>query len=132
MTDNNNTSKDTLVKNKPESQEQYPVFQPAVDIQEEDSTFELNVEMPGVDDSSVEITVEKNRLTIHGTVDKPDYDGLTPLHTEYRIGDYERSFTISDDIDLDSIEATVRNGLLTVRMKRHQPAGPQKVAVKAG
>jgi HSP20 family protein len=110
---------------------QCPVFQPAVDIRETDSGVDLFVEMPGVDDSNVDVTLENNRLTIHGSVEAPSFDGLAAVRTEYQVGNYERSFAISEEIDQSSIDATVRNGLLTIHLQRRKEAGPQKVNVKA-
>lgn len=107
-----------------------PEFRPAVNILASEQAFELSVEMPGVDEEGVDVTIEKNVLTIRGRVQPPQFDGLSPIHREYGVGDYRRSFTLAEDIDPDTVEAEIRNGLLTLKLTRRQPAGPKKVKIK--
>ena len=62
--------------------------------------------MPGVDETSVDITLEKNVLTISGYVEPMQPEGYSLARVEYNIGDFERAFTLSDKIDRDGIGAT--------------------------
>ncbi len=79
------------------------VYVPKVDIYETVDATVLIADMPGVDENSVDITLEKNILTITGAV-KPDvYGGRSMAYAEYDVGDYERAFTISDEIDREKI-----------------------------
>lgn len=104
---------------------------PPVDILASETGFEVTVEMPGVDESGVDVTIEKNVLTIRGKAELPVHEGLSATHREFGIGDLRRSFTLSDDIDPDSVDAEMRNGLLTLKLSRRQPAGPKKVKIKS-
>ena len=88
--------------------------------------------MPGVDESSVDITLEKNLLTIKGYVDAVVPEGYTLAYAEYEVGDYERSFTLSDEIDREHIEAEVKDGVLHLRLPKAEPVMARKIAVKAG
>ena len=70
-------------------------FLPVTDIFETDDALRVILEMPGVDRESVDVRVENDVLTIEGQVDFAKYQGLTPLYTEYNVGNYARSFELS-------------------------------------
>jgi HSP20 family molecular chaperone IbpA len=107
------------------------VFIPRTDIYETDEDIILIADMPGVGKECVDITLEKNVLTIKGTVEEETTDKYAPSFVEYETGDYERSFNISTYIDRDAIEATMKNGVLRVRLPKAGPAKTQKISVKA-
>jgi HSP20 family molecular chaperone IbpA len=108
------------------------VFRPQVDIVEKDEAIFLIVDMPGVDEQRVELSVEKDVMTLHGTVAPPAFDGLTLAYGEYRVGDYRRSFQLSNEIDRAGVEATVRHGVLTVKLPKAKHALNTKIPVTAG
>lgn len=107
------------------------VFRPRVDIIENDQSIVLLVDMPGVDENSTDITLEKNVLTIRGTVDTPGPDGFRLAYAEYEIGDYERTFTLSDEIDQNKIDASVKDGVLRLTLPKSERMQAKKIAVKA-
>jgi HSP20 family molecular chaperone IbpA len=86
------------------------VFVPLVDIRETDNAIVLTADMPGVDEKSVDITLEKNVLTIDGRVDMVTPDGHQLSYMEYETGDFQRAFTLSDEINREGIEAQVKDG----------------------
>ena len=106
-------------------------FIPRVDIYETKEAIFLIADMPGVDEKTVEIELEKNILTITGRVE----DGMAKDHnlifSEYEVGDYERSFTLSDEIDRDKINATVKQGVLRLELPKAEKVKPKKIAIKA-
>ncbi|MDX1614930.1 MAG: Hsp20/alpha crystallin family protein [Candidatus Promineifilaceae bacterium] len=106
-------------------------FIPSVDIYETEDTVFLLADMPGVDDESIDITLEKNVLTIRGEVEAQSPDEHEPAYSEYRVGDYERTFTLSDEVDRDRIEATMKNGVLRLRLPKAEEAKTRKILVKA-
>ncbi len=108
------------------------VFRPQVDIVEKKKEIVVTADMPGVDEKSVDINLEKNILTIFGAVEEDSLTKHQPDYAEYGIGDYERVFTLSDEIDRDRIQATVRNGVLKVILPKAEAAKSRKIAVKAG
>jgi len=108
------------------------VYVPAVDILENDQSLLLVSEMPGVDDAGVDVTIEKNILTIKGTVSDHVPQGYKLSYEEYGIGDYERSFTLPNEIDRDGVEATIKNGVLKLTLPKVKQAATRKVAVTAG
>ncbi|MDD5476413.1 MAG: Hsp20/alpha crystallin family protein, partial [Syntrophales bacterium] len=87
-----------------------PVYVPRVDILESTESITLMADMPGVDEQSVDIVIEKDVLTINGSVEPAYHKNYRMIHAEYDTGDYRRTFTLTDVIDHERIEATVKNG----------------------
>lgn len=106
------------------------VYTPAVDIVEKTKEIIVLADMPGVDDKSIDITLEKNVLTIYGKVDLDLPEKYRASYVEYGIGDYRRSFTLSNEIDRECIEATVRNGVLKLVLPKAEAAKTKKIEVK--
>ena len=108
------------------------IYVPRVDIYETDEDVFVAADVPGVDKSSMSITLEKNILTLEGQVDVSDPDNFDLVYSEYGVGDYRRSFTLSEEIDRDKIEASINGGVLRLRLPKAGPAKARKIAVKAG
>lgn len=109
-----------------------PVYRPHADIIDSDSEVILRVNLPGVNEERTELTLEKNVLTIRGHAQVPHYEGFELAYGEYGVGDFERSFKLSDEIDREGIEASVKQGVLTVHLPKVKQARTQKIAVSAG
>ena len=107
-------------------------FVPRVDIYETDDQIVLVADMPGVNQDSVEITLEKSMLTINGYVEPEAPEGYDIAYAEYDVGDFERSFRLSNQIDQAKIEASVKDGVLHLVLPKIGPAKARKIAVKAG
>jgi HSP20 family molecular chaperone IbpA len=105
-------------------------YVPRVDIYETDDAIILLTDMPGVNENSVDITLEKNVLTINGYVNAASPDNYSLSYAEYESGDYERSFNLSNEIDRENIEATVKNGVLRLQLPKAAPAKTRKITVK--
>jgi HSP20 family molecular chaperone IbpA len=95
------------------------------------SAVVLLADVPGVDESHLDITLDKNVLTIRGRVEAPSHQGYTPLRAEYGIGDFERVFTVSDDVNRDAIEATVKDGVLELKLPKTAQSARRKINVVA-
>jgi HSP20 family protein len=106
-------------------------FIPRTDILSAVDEITLLADMPGVDEHSLDITLDKNLLTIHGQVANQDLEGYKPVYSEYRVGDYERAFTLSDEIDRDKIEALLVNGVLQLKLIKSESAKARKIKVRA-
>lgn len=107
-----------------------PAFVPRTDIYETNDKIVVVADMPGVDAEGVDITLEKNVLTINGYVEPTKPENYTLAYAEYRVGDYERSFSLSNEIDQGKIEATMKNGVLYLDLPKVAPT-TKKIAVKA-
>jgi HSP20 family protein len=105
-------------------------FTPRADIYETKDDIVILADMPGVDDKSVDITLEKDVLTLRGSMAPTKEDGFTTGHFEYAEGNYERAFTLGDALDREHIQAAVKNGVLRVVLPKAGPAKTQKIEVK--
>ena len=106
------------------------VFSPAVDILETTNELKLYADMPGVDQKSIHITIDQNVLTIQGDVDTTPVEGYQLEYQEYDVGDYQRSFTLTDTVDQDKITANYKNGVLELVLPKAEEAKPKKIEVK--
>ena len=106
-------------------------FSPAVDIYDSDTELVLLADMPGVAQDQVEIDLRDNILTIMGRVAEESGDSH-PLLTEYRCGNYFRTFRISEIVDQDKITASIADGVLKVVLPKVQKAIPRKITITEG
>jgi HSP20 family protein len=107
------------------------VYVPRADISETEETLQVVLDMPGVDEAGLDLTLEKDVLTVRGSVDPQVPEGYSPIYLEYESGDYERAFTLGREIDQERIEASLRDGVLTVTLPKAGPARTRKIEVKA-
>jgi HSP20 family protein len=103
-------------------------FSPQVDIWEDEKGLTVVADMPGVTAQGLNIDLNENVLTIHGQV-APVYEGLKILNQEFDVGDYFRQFKLSEEIDKDSIAASIKDGVLKVILPKLAPAQPRKITV---
>jgi HSP20 family protein len=107
------------------------IFTPHVDIVERKNDIVVIADMPGVDENSIDITLEKNVLTIYGAVEADIPENHRLFLSEYGIGDYQRVFTLSDEVDRERIQASVNNGVLRLVLPKAEEAKTRKIQVKA-
>ncbi len=102
---------------------------PPIDIFETPEGLILRADLPGVTVDSLELQVQDNKLTLFGRVqmDLPDEEKL--VHQEYQVGDFLRSFIISDDVDHDRITAKLNDGVLELSLPRSQRGEPRRIEV---
>ena len=127
-----------LQKTAPESVEktertrERQVFSPRADIYETAEAIVVVADMPGVKEDAVDITLEKNVLTIQGGVETPAREGYRLTYGEFEIGDYERSFVLSAGVDRDKIQAKMKDGVLHLLLPKSSEMAARKIPVKAG
>ena len=112
-----------------ESTRNVPIFVPAVDIYETESALTLVADMPGASMETITIDLNNDQLTIKGTAALEDGNGKVVLR-EYAVGDYYRQFTLSNAIDREKIEASLRDGVLRVVLPKVEAAKPRRITVK--
>ena len=105
-------------------------FIPKVDIYETEDAVVLVADMPGVDADSVDITLEKNILTISGNVSDGEREGYGLAYSEYREGDYERTFSLSNEVDRSKIGATMKDGVLKLTLPKAEEMKTRRIAVR--
>ena len=104
-------------------------YVPTSDIFEAEKALTVVLEMPGVDKANVDVGVEAGVLTIEGRVDFSKYESIKPVYTEYNVGHYRRSFSLSNAIDQDRIAADMKDGVLTVTLPKAEKANPRKITI---
>jgi HSP20 family protein len=104
-------------------------FVPTADIYEDRDSLKVILEMPGVEKGNIEVRVEEGVLFVEGRLDLSKYRGLQPLYTEYNIGNYARSFRLSNAIDQDKIGAELKDGVLSLTLPKAEKAKPRTIQV---
>jgi len=105
-------------------------FRPRIDIFETDEQLVLYGDLPGVAPDMLDIEFENGVLTIHGKVDRR-HDVAQSLYREYGVGDYYRTFNVSEVIDSTKITAELKNGVLMVRLPKSDAVKPRRIEVRA-
>jgi HSP20 family protein len=108
------------------------VFRPDVDILERPDAYVIYADLPGVDEKSVQVRVEKDMLTLDAQLATLPGTDWRPVHSEYRIGSFHREFRISDQLDVDAVSATMRDGVLELRVPKSERRRPRAIEVRAG
>ena len=107
------------------------IYTPATDIYETEDHVVLTADMPGVAPEDVDIRLERNVLTIRGRLAAEAHAGYRRIHVEYGEGDYERAFSLSEEIDRDRIEASHKDGVLTLTMPKAEAAKTRRIKVRS-
>ncbi len=106
-------------------------FRPPVDIIEMKDELLLVGDLPGATSESIEIDFEDGLLTIEGTVPARYSEKMNFLLAEYGVGNFHRSFRVSEQIDGSRINAEYTAGVLTVHLPKAEAAKPRKIQVQA-
>ncbi|MFY9253780.1 MAG: Hsp20/alpha crystallin family protein [Fuerstiella sp.] len=104
------------------------LFNPPIDIYETAEGLVLYADLPGVNAEGLDLQIQDNRLALFGrvkTVAQPE--GI--VHEEYKVGDFLRSFILSDDVDHEHISARLNNGVLRVELPRASRTEPRRIEV---
>ena len=132
MSDNTlQVEKNEIVDQEMEQTRDRRVFSPFTDIYENDEEITLIVDLPGVDEKNIDITLEKDVLTIDATVEPAEMEGFSLAYAEYGIGDFHRKFRLTKMVDQDNINAELKDGVLTLTLSKAKYAKTKKIEVKA-
>jgi HSP20 family molecular chaperone IbpA len=104
---------------------------PPTDIYETEAGLVLLIDLPGVARDGVDVNLEQRVLTIRAQAQPDAPSDFSLAHGEFRLGEYERSFTVSEAIDRDRIIAALKHGVLKVVLPKAQPASARKISVTA-
>jgi HSP20 family molecular chaperone IbpA len=108
-----------------------PAMVPSVDVLENEGGILVKADLPGISRDSLHIRVDGETLTIEGQVSLGDIPGLDPVYAEIRTAQYKRSFVLSRDLDTSKIDASMKNGVLTLTVPKLEQAKPRRIAVRA-
>lgn len=109
-----------------------PVYRPRVEVRENDQFLTLLVEMPGVGENQVDVTLERNLLTVRGCVEPVTFEGFEAAWSEYAEGNYERTFKLHTEINRENLEARMKDGILMINLPKVEQARETKIKVVAG
>ena len=102
-----------------------------VDAYRQEDRFWLHVDLPGVDQDSIDLEVEKNTLTITAERKWENTDEMTILMSERPQGTFSRQFFLGEGLDADNIEAGYDAGVLTISIPVAEKAKPRKITIGA-
>jgi HSP20 family protein len=114
--------------------ESFGAFTPTVDVSENDNEIRVAAELPGLADDDIDVSLEHNVLTISGEKKHESEDKGENYHRiERSYGTFRRSIALPEGIDADKVDATFKNGVLTVTLPKTPEARKEvkKIAVKA-
>jgi HSP20 family protein len=122
------TQLETTRDNRPGQVEQF--VQPRASVYEHEDSVILELEMPGVARDKIDVTVERDELTVTGWRQQEDLSGLEILHRERIPLHYRRSFVLSDRINTGAIGASCNDGVLRLTLPKSEGAKPRKIAIE--
>lgn len=106
---------------------------PAMDITEDEASFKLTAELPGLTEKDVQVALSSDTITIKGEKRQEREQKEKNYHlSERSYGEFQRSFVLPGGVDRDKVSAAFVNGVLTVTLPKTIPAAPKKIDVKPG
>ena len=106
------------------------VLRPPIDISEDAEGITLVADMPGVSKEHLNLKVDSDSLTLEGEVGIEMPEGMEALYADMRSTRYERSFTLSGELATDEIDATLQDGVLSVRIPKRAEMRPRKIEIR--
>ena len=108
-------------------------FVPAVDVYEDEHSFQLKLEVPGIDEKDLDIRVENNVLSVSGERKFEKEEKEENFHrVERRYGSFIRSFTLPNTVNTEDIRADYDQGVLKIRLAKRAEAKPKQIKVNVG
>ena len=105
-------------------------FAPPVDVYEDEHNITLKIEVPGIDEKDINVSIENNTLTVHGERRFEKDEKEENFHRVERMyGSFTRSFTLPNTVDLEQVSAHYENGVLKIRLAKKAEAKPKLIKV---
>jgi HSP20 family molecular chaperone IbpA len=105
---------------------------PAVDIFENESGITVQADMPGVSRDRLDVHIDSDTLAIEGVADIPMPAGMDAIYADIRSKRYQRSFSLSRELDTERIEANLKDGVLTLHIPKREEHRPRRIEVQTG
>jgi HSP20 family protein len=103
-----------------------------VDAERDGDWFNVYLDLPGVEPGSIDVTVERNVLSVKAERQRPSRDGTEYVISERPMGVFSRDLFLGDNLDTDKLQAGYDNGVLTLRIPVSDRAKPRKISVGSG
>lgn len=107
------------------------IWRPNVDIYETEDSYVLKADIPGMKKEDIKIDVKDNTLTFKGEKkfeEKTEKDNYVRIERSY--GSFTRSFTLSDNVDPENIEAAYKDGVLEITLKKKEESKPKEISIE--
>ena len=104
---------------------------PRTDIIEREDSIVVVMDVPGVDEAALNIGIEDQKLSVSAEATEQKTEGMTMRSHEFRRAVYRREFTLSDWVEVDKVDATVRDGVLRITLPKSERSRPRKITVRA-
>lgn len=108
-----------------------PTYTPPIDIHEGPEGLTLEADLPGATDRNLSVQLEDNVLSLYVRIDSPAPTDARLVHEEYHLGDYHRSFILSDEVDRDRITAELKHGVLRVFLPKSERMRTRRIEIKS-
>jgi HSP20 family molecular chaperone IbpA len=109
-----------------------PALLPPVDIVEDAGGITLTADLPGVDPSELAIGIDGRTLTLEAPLRLGEANSLVSVYAEVRANQYRRSFELSSELDTGAVDASLKDGVLTLRLPKLERAKPRRIEVRVG
>jgi HSP20 family molecular chaperone IbpA len=101
---------------------------PPVDIYETDQSFVVLADMPGVRPDGLEVTAERDTLSIRGRTDQPNEE---PDYQEFVLSEYRRTFALTEDLDISQVSAVLKDGVLKIQIAKSARMQPKRIPIQS-
>ena len=115
-----------------ETRDSAATLRPAVNVFEDAEGITLEADMPGVSKDRLHLQADRDSLLVEGDVHVAMPEGMEPLHADIRGTRYSRSFALSHELDTENIDASLKDGVLRLRIPKRAEVRPRKIEVRAG
>ena len=132
MTETRDVSKQEAGSAQDLKQQEQQAILPAVDIFENESGITVQADMPGVSKDRLDVHIDSDTLSIEGRAVIPMPEGMDALHADIRPTHYQRSSSLSRELDTDRLEAGLKDGVLTLRIPKREEHRPRRIEVQTG
>ena len=123
---NLNERRKLLITCGPGLRDALPGFSPRIDVRETDEELILTAELPGLEEKDFEVSVDEDVLSLKGEKrSEHEEEGGGYRHVETRSGSFERRLRLPAPVDADAVKAGFKNGVLTVTVRKPEPARPE-------
>jgi HSP20 family protein len=116
----------------PQTRDSTNALRPPVNVFEDAEGITLEADMPGVSKDRLHVQAHKDSLLIEGDVHFDMPEGLEALHADIRATRYSRSFALSRELDTENIDASIKDGVLRLRIPKRAEVRPRKIEVRVG
>jgi HSP20 family molecular chaperone IbpA len=108
-----------------------PAMIPNVDVVEDSAGITIYADLPGVPKDKLSLRIEGETLQIEGELASDAPDGMEAIYAEVRVPRYRRAFTLSRELDTEKIDASMKDGVLSLRIPKAEHAQPRRIEVRA-